>query len=234
MNEMEFKVYLKRKGKKENVIERNLTNVKAFLLFLENERKKINELITEDDIQAFVDKKEKEKKSAKGSLYVLMNYFKFLNNKELFEYTRNLREERTKKARRIFPLKEFLDINPDHVKKLAEIGITNVEQMLDSGKTKNGREKLSKNLNIPEEAILELVRLSDLTRIGYIKTKLTRLYYNSGLDSPIKVAKFEPDELYNHFKKYVKDSGWDGMVPNKADLVNNIDSARKLKKIVEE
>ena len=125
MNEMEFKVYLKRKGKKENVIERNLTNVKAFLLFLENERKKINELITEDDIQAFVDKKEKEKKSAKGSLYVLMNYFKFLNNKELFEYTRNLREERTKKARRIFPLKEFLDINPDHVKKLVEYAVLN-------------------------------------------------------------------------------------------------------------
>jgi hypothetical protein len=39
--------------------------------------------------------------------------------------------------------------------------------------------------------------------------------------------------LYEYFKAYVEDSGWDGMVPNKKDLENNIKSARKLKEIVE-
>ena len=175
-----------------------------------------------------------KKQSAKGYLYVLMNYFRFRENEELLRFSGKLREERTKKSRRIFPIKEFLDINPQHIKKLAEIGIKNVEQMLEAGKKKQQRKELSDLLGIPEEAILELVKLSDITRMGYIKTKLSRLYYNSGLDSPEKVAKFEPDELYEHFKKYVKESGWDGMVPNLADLVNNIKGARSLKKVVEE
>ena len=82
--------------------------------------------------------------------------------------------------------------------------------------------------------MIKLVKLSDITRMGYIKTKLSRLYYDSGLDSPMKVAKFEPDELYKHFKKFVEETGWDGMIPNHADLVNNVKGARSLKKVVEE
>jgi len=106
--------------------------------------------------------------------------------------------------------------------------------MLKAGNTKVKREKLSQQLDIPEDAILELVKLSDITRLGYVKTKLTRLYYNAGLDSPQKIAAFEPDELHAFFVKFVKESKWDGMVPNPKDLVGNIASARKLKIVVEE
>ena len=235
MKEEEFRKHLKRKTKKPDVIERNVLAVKKFVAYLEEEKGKTLDEVNSDDITAYVEMIEKvKKKSAKGHLYVLMNYFRFRENEELLRFTGKLREERTKKSRRIFPIKEFLDINPQHIKKLAEIGIKNVEQMLEAGKKKQQRKELSDQLGIPEEAILELVKLSDITRMGYIKTKLSRLYYNSGLDSPEKVAKFEPDELYEHFKKYVKESGWDGMVPNLADLVNNIKGARSLKKVVEE
>ena len=48
--------------------------------------------------------------------------------------------------------------------------------MLEKGKTKKQREQLSKQLDIPEEAMLELVKLSDITRLGYVKKKLSRLY----------------------------------------------------------
>jgi hypothetical protein len=106
--------------------------------------------------------------------------------------------------------------------------------MLDAGKTKKQREDLSKQLDIPEESILELVKLSDITRLGYVKKKLSRLYYEAGLDSPAKIAAFEPDDLHAFFVKFVEESGWDGMVPNPSDLVGNVANARKLKKIVEE
>ena len=106
--------------------------------------------------------------------------------------------------------------------------------MLKMGKTKKQREKLAKQLNIPEKAILEIVKLSDLTRLGYVKAKLTRLYYNSGLDSPQKIAEFKPDELHSFFVKFVEETNWNGMVPNPGDLVSNIASARKLEIVVEE
>ncbi len=228
-----FKKHLKNKGKKDTVIERNIRTVEGFQSYL---KKDINCNLTDvskEDINQYVDKIEKEGKSAKGFLYVMMNYFRYLGNQELFSHSAQLREERTSKTRKIFPLKKFLGIDPVFVDKLGSKEITNVEQMLVNGKSKVQRRQLATSLDISEEAILELVNLSDLTRLGYVKRKLSRLYYDAGIHSPIRVVEFEADELYEYFKAYVEDSGWDGMVPNKKDLENNIKSARKLKEIVE-
>jgi len=234
LDEELFRKFLRKKGKKADVVERNVLIVMKFNDFLLKERNHDLSNITIEDIDAYVEIIEHGKKSAKGTLYVLMNYFKFTGDEELLNHTIKLREERTKKTRRIFPIKEFLEIDQAHVKKLTSIGIKNVEQMLEKGKLKKQREELAKQLDIPEEAILELVKLSDITRMGYIKQKLSRLYYNAGLDSPQKVAKFEPDELHAFFTKFVNESNWDGMIPNPSDLVHNIKSARALKKVVEE
>jgi hypothetical protein len=117
---------------------------------------------------------------------------------------------------------------------LWKLKVRNNQQKGMRARTKKQREQLSKKLDIPEDAILELVKLSDITRIGYVKKKLSRLYYNSGLDSPAKIAEFEPKQLHEFFVKFIDETGWDGMVPNPKDLVSNIKSARKLSKIVEE
>lgn len=234
MNEEEFRKYLKRRGKKPAVVDRNVGVLKVFISYLIEERGKSLGGVTTDDIDAFVMEIESKKQSAKGYLYVLMNYFHFLGNEELLHHAKALRDTRTKRTRRVFPIKEFLNVNQDYVEKLAAIGIRNVEQMLDKGRTRKQREQLSKQLDIPEEAILELVKLSDITRIGYVKKKLSRLYYDAGLDSPAKIARFEPKRLHEFFVKFVEESGWDGMVPNPKDLVNNIRNARKLSEIVEE
>jgi len=234
MNEEEFRDYLKRRGKKPSVADRNVSILKDFVSYLRKKREKGLDGVTTNDIDAFVMEIERKKQSAKGYLYALMNYFHLSGKKDLLHHTRTLRLERTRKTRRIFPIKEFLSINQDHVKKLATIGIRNVDQMLNEGKTKKQREQLSRQLGIPEGAILELVKLSDITRLGYVKKKLSRLYYDAGLDSPAKIAEFEPKQLHEFFVKFVEESGWDGMVPNPKDLVGNIKSARKLSKIVEE
>ncbi|MCG3256910.1 MAG: DUF4332 domain-containing protein [Candidatus Heimdallarchaeota archaeon] len=234
MKEEEFGKFLKRKGKKADVIDRNVTSVNRFIEFLKKERGKKLDSTTKDDIDAYVNEIEKnQKKSAKGALYVLMNYYKFTEDSEMLSYVAKLREERTKKSRRVFPIKEFYNVNTGYVQKFASTGIKTVEQMLEAGKTKQQRKKLSEELNIPEEAILELVELSDITRLGYVRKKLARLYHNAGFDTPTKVAKFEANELYEYFKKHVKESGWEGMVPNPKDLENNISNAKKLKEVVE-
>jgi hypothetical protein len=234
MNEEAFALFLKRKGKKQHVIKRNLEAVVRFSEYLQAERGKSLENAAVKDIEAYVKKMEDEKKSAKGPLYALMNYFAFTKYDGLLDCARLLRKERTHKTRRMFLIKNFLDIDPEHVKKLADMGIKHVEHMLEAGKAKSQRAQLAQQLDIPEAAILELVKLSDLTRLGYVKAKLSRLYYNAGLDSPQKIAQFEPDELHAFFEKFVKDSGWDGMVPNPKDLVHNIESARTLKPVVED
>lgn len=234
MGEKSFEDFLKRKRKKENVVENHLQAVKKFSNYLKEERSKVLDEAIVEDIITYVEKIEREKNSAQGQLHFLINYFDFRKDKELAQCVRLLREKRKTRTKRSYPLKNFLNINQEYLKKLASIGVENVQEMLDVGKTKNQREQLAKRVAIPEEAILELVRLSDLTRLGFVKAKLSRLYYNAGLDSPEKIAQFEPDKLHAFFVKYVKESGWDGMVPNPKDLVANVSSARKLKKIVED
>ncbi|MFW9922889.1 MAG: DUF4332 domain-containing protein [Candidatus Thorarchaeota archaeon] len=233
MNEIKFRKFLKQKGKKNDVIERNISEVKVFMNFLA--QKKLNQDgITTSDIDQYVESIEEKGKSAKGSLYVLLNYFIFLENKELYQYTRTIREERTKKSRKVFQIKDFLDINYEYINKLAQIGIKDVEQMLNAGKTKKQREKLSETTSIPEEVILELVKLSDISRVGYVRTKLSRLYYNAGIDSPLKLANYSAEELQEIFREYIEKSGWKGQIPFLADLRNNIRKAKTLPKVVEE
>ncbi len=234
MDEEGFRKYLKRRGKKPQVVDRNVESVKFFISFLQKERNKDLADATKEDLDSYVLMIEQKKQSAKGALYTLMNYFHFLEDMTMLTYASALRNERTKRTRKIFPIKEFLKVNQEHVKKLATIGIKNVVQMLENGKTTKQREELSKQLDIPEESILELVKLSDITRMGYVRKKLSRLYYEAGLDSPAKVAAFEPKELHEFFTKFVEETGWDGMIPNPGDLVNNIKNARKLSKVVEE
>ncbi len=234
MDEKAFAVFLKKKGKKADVVERNIRTVNNVADFMKREFHKQFGDISSDDIKQYVSALEAQKKSPKGPLYALMNYFKFTGDKELLKCAASLRQTRTEKSRSVFLLKNFMDVNQEYVKIFTKAGIKNVDDMLKAGNTKVKRKKLSQQLNIPEDAILELVKLSDITRLGYVKTKLTRLYYNAGLDSPEKIAKFEPDELHAFFVKFVKESGWDGMVPNPKDLVGNIARARKLEKVVEE
>ncbi len=234
MDKEKFRKYLRRKGKKQNVVERNVLTVKRFSEYLGNEKSKKLSEVRLDDIESYVKKIETTKKSAKGFLYVLMNYFRFIENDEMLDCVRTLREERIKKSRRIFPIKGFLNIDQEYVTKLAYIGIKDVEQMLEAGKTKVQREQIAKQLDIPEIAVLELVKLSDITRMGYVRTKLSRLYYDAGLDSPLEVAKFEPGELHEFLTKFVEESSWDGMIPNLKDLEHNVANARELKKVIEE
>lgn len=234
MDEEAFRLYLRRKGKKPSVVDRNVKSVKEFQNFLQQTRTNDLSTVSTSDIKSYVETIEEERNtSAKGALYVLMNYFRFLGNSDLLTYTGQLREKRTKKSRRVFPLKEFYQVNLGHVNKLASIGIKNVEEMLEAGKTIKQRRNLAKQLDIPEEGILRLVELSDITRIGYVKSKLATLYHSAGIDTPTKIAKFTAEDLYGLFKEYVEKNNWDGMVPNPADLENNIKSAKKLKEVVE-
>ena len=110
MCEAEFRKYLKRRGKKPAVVDRNVSILNDFISYLLDKREKDLDIVTADDIDTFVMEIENKKQSPKGYLYVLMNYFHFLGDKDLLHYTNSLRNERTAKTRRIFPIKEFLTL----------------------------------------------------------------------------------------------------------------------------
>jgi site-specific recombinase XerD len=107
MNEEEFRKYLKRRGKKQGVVDRNVRILKVFISYLLEKREKDLDGVTTDDIDAFVMEIESGKQSAKGYLYVLMNYFHFLGNKDLLNHTVILGTKELKKREEFSQLRNF-------------------------------------------------------------------------------------------------------------------------------
>ena len=234
MLEFEFRKYLKKKGKKDNVIERNVKGLHLFETFLQDQCNKNDvSLSLPEDINSYVSWLEKEQhKSAKGYLYELINYFSFSDNQTNLKIARSLREERTSKTRKKFLIRDMMGINKKYVSLLADKGIKTFDDMLKTANTPEKRLRLHEKTDIPMDALLEITKISDIARAGYLRTKLSRLLYNAGVDSIEKLASWDPKKLREHLRIYITKNNWDGMVPLLGDLTNYVNSAKKLEPIV--
>jgi hypothetical protein len=77
--------------------------------------------------------------------------------------------------------------------------------------------------------MLELVKLSDLSRLGGLKSVRARLfYYDAGVDTVEKIAQWEPEELRAMLSEFVGESGFDGIAPLPKEVHNAVDKARSL------
>jgi hypothetical protein len=137
------------------------------------------------------------------------------------------------KKRNPFRLREFRGVEPEHVEKLAVAGIKNAEQMLAAGQTAEKRAALVQDTGIPEEAILELVKLSDLARLPGVKGIRARLYYDAGVDCVEKMAAWDAQALLALTAEYVERTALDGIAPLPKEVSSTISNAKRLPRIVE-
>jgi len=106
--------------------------------------------------------------------------------------------------------------------------------MLERASTPKKREKLASETNIPLETIEEYVKLSDLARIAGLKGTRSRLYYDAGVDSLEKIAKWEPKDLRNHFIKFSTSTNYKGAKPpTPKKCQNHVKIVKQLPKILE-
>jgi hypothetical protein len=139
----------------------------------------------------------------------------------------------TTKRHNAFKLKDFRGVNLDFIARLEAHIIKNAEQMLAAGHTRDLRATQSKETGIPENVILELVKLSDLARLPGVKGVRARLYYNAGVDSVEKMAQWNPEALLVMMAEYVERTGFDGIPPLPKEVSSTIANARNLPKVVE-
>jgi len=137
-----------------------------------------------------------------------------------------------KKKHNPFKLRDFMDVDPDIIARLEDVGIKTAGQMLTSGCTSQSREELAIRAGVPVEAILELVKLSDLSRLPGVKGIRARLYYEAGVDSVEKLASYEPDELLRLTGEFVQRTVFPGIAPLPKEVSSTIANARELPKVV--
>jgi hypothetical protein len=160
-------------------------------------------------------------------------YFRFAGNEPLARLAGQIREQGIAKTRRPFKLRDFRGVDPQDVARLENIGVVTVDDMLAAGKTLPDRQQLSARTGVAPEAILELVKLSDISRVGAIKSVRARLYYDAGLDTPDKFARWEPEALRQMLVQWVEDTGFDGIAPLPKEIRNAIATARELPPMIQ-
>ncbi len=231
MDKAEFKAFLKRSRRKDSAIEQITDLVADFESHLqEHYHGKTLDQATVESLESYVSWFESETGvSASKPLWALRYYFEFIEESELSDLAGELRAGRIK--RKPFYLKKFLGVESDHIAKLEAHYIENIDQMLDEGRTPALRQALSEHTGIPLKDILELVKLSDLARLGAVRGVRARLYHDAGL-TPEKIARREPEELHRMLVEWVKETGFDGIAPFPKEVQHLIDDARKLPPLV--
>ena len=132
-----------------------------------------------------------------------------------------------------FKLQDFMGVNPNQNTNLEAIGVKNTGQMLSVGKIAEKRADLARQAGIPQETVLELVKLSDLSRLPGVKEIRARLYYDAGVDSIEKLAVYELEALLRLTAGFVRATSFPGITPLPKEVSSTIANSRKLPRLVE-
>jgi hypothetical protein len=234
MDAEEFRKHLKRRGKKDHVIDSLIGQVEQFRQFVGDTLGADLDTATCDDLEAYADRAEGERKG-KGRIVVrgVGLYYTWLGKEELASCAGAIREAGIARTRQSPALVEFLGVNPSDVERLASAGIGNTEQMIEAGRTPAQRRALSWQTGLPMETILEFVKLSDLARIPGIAGIRARLYHDAGADTLDNLATWEPEPLRQMLVEFVERTGFEGIAPLPKETKSAVDKARKLPKLVE-
>lgn len=228
-----FEIYLRKKGRSQSAIRRCLKYVSEYENFLINNREGM--CLTdalEGDLMGFVEMSDRQN-AAKTKIYLwgIKYYYEYLSNDRMAKFSGKLRAERI--AHKPFPIKDFRGVDTGYVKKLKIVGIRNADQMIEAGRTPQDRKQLSARTGIPESAIQEFVKLSDLSRIPGIKGVRARLYYDIGIDSVEKLGSWDPEKLIETVVEFVERTGFDGIPTLPAEARAAVNKAKKMPKLIE-
>jgi predicted flap endonuclease-1-like 5' DNA nuclease len=233
MDETGFRSFLRRGGRSPQAAARCIRHVQGFEQYLDAHRDGTNlEEANAADLERFVAWIErKPKASAKTQLWALGYFFEFTANEGLRSLAGSLRAQRIKG--RPSSLKKFRGVNPAVADALAVAGIKNVAQMREAGRTPGDRQTLAERTGIPIDAILKLVKLSDLARIQGLKAIRARLYYDAGVDTVEKLARWDPEELRDMLADFVERTGFDGIAPLPKEAASAVATAKRLPEAIE-
>ena len=233
MDEAGFERFLKRSGRSPRAAARWVRYVQEFDQHLHtfHHGKELQEAGA-GELEEFVATIECEPRaSAKTHLWALGYFFEYTSNEEMRSLASSMRAQRIKRSP--FPLHKFQGVDPEHMDKLASEGIRNVAQMLEAGRTPGDRQALAERTEVPLDAILEYVKLSDLARISGTKGIRARLYYDAGADTLEELARWDPVELRAMLCGFVESTGFDGIAPLPKEAASAVATAKRLPKVVE-
>ena len=168
-----FKTSMEEEKKNERTIHDYISRIEKFSEYLNEKKKKNIEKVQKQDLTDFF-KELKETESTpvlNRFSFALSNYFKFAKNEKMYNAANEMNGQLSIEQLKI---KEFLGINKEDINKLSKLGVKTAQQMIEKGKTVKSRKELSEESGLSEGTILEILKLSNLARIGGLNGIKTR------------------------------------------------------------
>lgn len=123
------------------------------------------------------------------------------------------------------------EVHKDHIESLRDHEIKFNLDILEHGRTKKGRMKLSRETEIPEDFLSDLVNRADLTRLPYMSKQTVNHLCSAGYNTIDELARVDIEKLKNDMKSYFGKKGI--RLGSFIDLTGLIEWARAVPKIVE-
>jgi len=232
VNEDKFRDHLKQLKKPANTINSYINRVKTFESYLmeKNPPKGLDEA-TREDIEDFAMVWGREKGLNVYQYLWGVQYYYLYTGDILLRNTSDEMKEWVQLEK--YRLRDFQNIDKEHVKKLGSIGIRTARQLLERGRTPAERTEFELESGVPLDYIVELVKLSNLARIGGLKKKRARLFFDAGLDTLDKIASKDPNEVIDILSQHIERTGFDGRVSSTSEAEHTVSMAKFLRRIIE-
>lgn len=231
MGESGFHKFMRHQKKSEKTIAHYSNCLTTIAEYLWNHKRKRHlNSITKKDVKDFESWGDKNLKNVNRYIWAITAYAEYTTNFELEMIANELLGSRYSADQK---LKDFPGVDAGSVGRLKAAGIITVQQMLNAGQTKNSRKRLSKETGVPLETVLELVKFSDLARIPGLRKVRARLYFDAGLDTIEKIAKWDSEELIQMLTEFIERTGFNGISLLPKEAATSIATAKYIARIIE-
>jgi len=131
------------------------------------------------------------------------------------------------------PIEAIEGIGPVFKEKLTALGIKTVGDLLNVGKTREGRQDLVNETGISSKDILRWVNMADLFRIKGVDEEYSELLEASGADTIVELARRNPINLHPEMVKTNMEKKLVRKLPTLEQVRDWIEQAKKLPRVVE-
>jgi len=123
-------------------------------------------------------------------------------------------------------------IGPAYAEKLKAANLDTVEELLEAGASKKGREDIAAKSGISEKLILEWVNRADLARIKGVGSEYADLLEASGVDSVPELAQRNAANLTAKMEEVNAAKSLVRKVPTESQVADWVEQAKNLPKVV--
>lgn len=116
--------------------------------------------------------------------------------------------------------------------RLTAVGVKSAEQLLEAGRTAQGRKQLAEEIGATIQEVLELINRADLARVKGIGEVYSNLLEQAGVDTIVELARRVPANL--HAKLVAQTQSGDARrAPTLAEVENWVQQAKDLGRKIE-